>query len=110
MISNTAGYKIPIVLDRFAPAARTAFTSTAVLDLLARTGSATGKTLEEVRAKLQRQIDKCGVLPQYWLGAPRPDDVGDPTPGEAGRERAVENFINEMISDFNAAHPELALR
>ena len=105
-----AGYKVPIVMDRFAGLARQVFTSPAIVNLLAGVGSAAGKTLDLAREKLLKQVDRCGVLPEYWNGGTRPDDDRDPTPGTVGRERVVEGLINEMIRAFNAANPELALR
>ena len=105
-----AGNKIPIVKDRFAGVARQVFTSPAVVNLLAGVGSAAGKSLDVVREKLLKQIDRCGVLPEYWNGGTRPDDDRDPTPGKVGRERVVEGLVNELIRAFNAEHPELALQ
>lgn len=105
-----AGYKVPIVMDRFAGVALQVFTSPTAVNLLAGVGSAAGKTLEVAREKLLKQVDRCGVLPEYWNGGTRPDDDRDPTPGTVGRERVVEGLVNELIRDFNAAHPELALR
>ena len=60
--------------------------------------------------KFHLYIESSGVLPMYWQGGTCADDDGDPKPGKAGYARVLENFLNELIREFNADHPELALQ
>lgn len=49
-----------------------------------------------------------GVIPMYWVKVTK-DNNDNPTPGKAVRNRYYEQFFNELVKDFNAAHPEHAL-
>lgn len=64
------------------------------------------------RSKARRDFvtlsDAMGVVPLYWVNATK-DNNGNPAPGLAVRNRYYEQFFNELVNDFNAAHPELAL-
>lgn len=75
--------------------------------LLAQTGKS-----DYPRSKARRDFvilsDAMGVVPDYWNHAKK-DNNGNPTPGLAVRNRYYEQFFNELVNDFNAAHPELAL-
>ena len=77
---------------------------------LAEVGTNKKKTLEMAHRKFNLYIESSGVVPMYWAGGVYADDDGDPKPGLAGRARVLENFLNELVREFNADHPELALQ
>ncbi len=64
------------------------------------------------RSKARRDFvilsEAMGVVPLYWVNAKK-DNNGNPAPGKAVRNRYYEQFFNELVNDFNAVHPELAL-
>ena len=77
---------------------------------LAEVGTNTKKTLKMAHRKFNFYVESSGVVPMYWMGGIYADDDGDPKPGQVGRARVLENFLNELVREFNADHPELALQ
>ena len=109
VLSVPAGFKIPILDARFAVPLKETL-NRGVKDCLAEVGTNEKKTLEMAHKKFHLYMGSCGVIPLYWMGGTCADDDGDPKPGQVGRARVLDNFLNELVREFNADHPELALQ
>lgn len=81
-----------------------------VKDCLAEVGTNEKKTLEMAHQKFHLYMESCGVIPLYWMGGTYADDDGNPKPGQVGRARVLDGILNELVREFNADHPELALQ
>ena len=113
IVSVPQGHHVAIIMDRWADIARQNITGNAFANRLARIGTDAANTLEIVREKFKLLVGSCGVLPDYWVTRrPITLDDGTPftTPGLVERERLEEALFNELIREFNAQNPELAIR
>lgn len=107
------GHHVPVVTARFASAARTVLTREAFLDNLAKIGTGAKNTMAKAREYFMARIASCGVFSDYWVyqdSMTLENGERFTAPGKVGRDRVIEGFFAELVRDFNAAHPELALR
>lgn len=109
VLAVPAGFKVPILSERFAVPLKETL-KRHFKGFLAEVGTNKKKTLEMALRKFNFFVEGSGVIPMYWMGGIYADDDGDPKPGQVGRARVLEDFLNELVREFNADHPELALQ
>lgn len=102
------GYEMPLYAEKFHNMIRTTLFRSNIMSMIANIGN--GKSYEVVRSRLVNIIGSgMGIVDGYWNKVVKLDD-GRLTAGSVGRERLATKIINELINEFNAANPDLAIR